>query len=86
MVTEVYVASMSDGCPMTGLDGLKIAREVNKFAADEGRDTSVEELDRVLRETVCREDLLLYGLGVYCREVSESDSDDGDDDEDDFIP
>jgi hypothetical protein len=33
---------------------------------------SVDELDRFLRERVHRDDILLYGLGVYWREVDES--------------
>jgi hypothetical protein len=72
MPTQVYVACVSDGCPIACVDGKAKAKEVNEAAADEGRATTVEELDRFLRERVHRDDILLYGLGVYSHQVDET--------------
>jgi hypothetical protein len=67
MAIHVYVASIPDDSSAYS-DGLKVANEVNKIAVEEGRATSVDELERVRRERVHPDDILLYGLGVYCRE------------------
>ena len=69
MEIEIYVASISNGCAISAVDGSKFAQEINQAAAVEGRLTSEDDLDRFLRERAHRDDISLYGLGVYTREV-----------------
>lgn len=37
MATEIYVASISNGCAIAAVDGSKLAKEINKAAAEPPR-------------------------------------------------
>lgn len=69
MAIEIYVASISNGCAIAAVDGSALAKEIDDAAAVEGSLTSVGDLDRFLRERVYKDDIMLYGLGVYSREA-----------------